>query len=329
LQDHCHACIPAGADCIERRELLKETGLQITDQVIRKTIGVTQRRMVQKGTSDTDLLLKAASGCLEKAGISASELSKLIVNKFLGDKLLPMTASLLQAKMDCPVAIQAFDIDGGVNSFLQAFDMAARMIDSGDNYILIVSGGVISPFIRKNDARHAFLFGDGAAAILLGPSEEQHLYSTYQFSNSDYADLVTGFELRQIAQADRLDTDDYSGFYDIYKMEDWSRALPFIKEAAEHTTTVLLKDAGLARENIDLLLVTEYNQSVRDSIIKASGIPAERSLSVLHKYGNTLSAMLPLLLCEASDGNRMSEGINALMISIGEGISGGGLIYHF
>jgi len=88
------------------------------------------------------------------------------VNKFVGDNFLPMTASRLQGKIGSKTAVHAFDIDGGISSFLYSMDAASRFINSGDEYILISSGGVISKFVSKADPRVAFLFGDASASVL-------------------------------------------------------------------------------------------------------------------------------------------------------------------
>jgi 3-oxoacyl-[acyl-carrier-protein] synthase-3 len=332
LENHCK--IIAMSEYLPERivtnkDIINSTGLNVTDQAIRKTIGVEERRVADSGLADTDLMARAAIDCLKKAGISASELSKIIVNKFLGDTLLPMNASMLQAKLECPVAVQSLDVDGGVNSFFQAFDLAAKMINSGDRYILIVSGGIINKFVRTTDARHAFLFGDAATAVLLGPSDKQHLKSSYMFSNYDYVNLSVGMELRQKVQADIHEKKDYSVLYDLYQMEDWTQALPFIHKAMATTSDKLLTAAGLKKDDIDVLVVSEYNKRVRDTIIDAVNIQAKHTISVLNRYGNTLSAMIPLQLNEGYKTGVLTPGTNVMVLSLGEGISGGGFIYQF
>jgi len=116
-----------------------------------KTIGVERRHIAEKDEDDSDILAKSARGCLEKYGILPDDLSRIIVNKFVGDNFLPMTASRLQGKIGSKTAVHAFDIDGGISSFLYSMDAASRFINSGDEYILISSGGVISKFVSKAD----------------------------------------------------------------------------------------------------------------------------------------------------------------------------------
>ena len=116
------------------------------------------------------MLAEAAKKCLDRAGLLPEDLSKLLVTKFIGDRILPMTAALVQRKLKSQLAFHAVDIDGGITAFLNALDYAVRCFSStasSDQHILIVSGGTHTAAISKTDPRLAFLFGDGAAALLL------------------------------------------------------------------------------------------------------------------------------------------------------------------
>ena len=195
----------------------------VTDAVVKKTLGVSERRIANRGVADTDLLGIAAERCLAKAGVTPERLSKLIVNKFIGDRILPMTGSMLQRRLGCSTAIQSFDIDGGITSFLHALDVAASAINSGDELVLVVSGGISSPFLNKEDPRTAFLYGDGAGAVLLGVAEEPHIEASYFYTNYEYADLAVGFSMRQTVDSLR-DTSECYAIQDVYRVGNWKDA---------------------------------------------------------------------------------------------------------
>lgn len=309
-------------------QIIRDYDHKVTDVVIRKTVGVRERRVAEKGYADSDLLVIAAQQCLQKAGIKPEELSKILVTKFLGDRALPMTASFLQRKLNCTHAVQSFDIDGGINSFLQAFDLACCAINSGDKYILIVSGGIINTLVKKTDPRYAFLFGDGAAAILLGPSDELHIESSYFFTNHEFIDHTTGFSHRKRFSSDIHETKNYEILYDLYETGDWKNTCDFIVEACKTTVNKILQDCGIDLNEIDLFLITESNRRQWQTIIDNLNIDTNKTVSVIEKYGNTMSAMLPVLLDEAFKTGRIREGSRIFLLSIGEGISGGGLIYR-
>ena len=105
---------------VSNEDLIKENNLKVTDSIIRKTIGTEIRHIADKGTTDSDVLLGAAKKCLDRANIKPEQLSKLIVTKFLGDRILPMTASIVQRKLGSNLAFHAIDVDGGINSFLHS-----------------------------------------------------------------------------------------------------------------------------------------------------------------------------------------------------------------
>lgn len=300
----------------------------VTDIVIQKTIGVRERRVASDDCADSDLLCSAAAACLAKAGIRPEQLSKLIVNKFIGDKALPMTASLLQKKLNCPDAIHSFDVDGGANSFLQALDLASVAINSGDSYILIVSGGINNCLANRTDPRTAFLFGDGAGAVLLGPSDKQHILSSYFFSNYEFADLFTGFTHCKNIPSDIHETKNYEILYDQYHAGNWKVAEEFILQAVKVTAGKMLDSTGLTFDDINMVLITENNMRLWQAIVSALGVQQNKTLSVIENYGNTMSAMLPVLIDNAFTNKGICEGDRVMLLSIGEGISGGGLIYE-
>ncbi len=174
IVNHCKIVATASFHPEKRvttEDIIAEHNHDDTSDSILETVGVKERRVAADGMADSDVMNRAAVKCLEEAGIKSSDLSKIIVTKFLGDRLLPMTAAMLQSTLNCSEAVQSYDIDRGTNSALQALDLAAKMINMGDEYILIVSGGINYGITSRTNENTAFLFGDGASAILLGPSD--------------------------------------------------------------------------------------------------------------------------------------------------------------
>lgn len=318
---------------VTNQEIIDTNKLSVTDSVIRKTLGVEERRVAPGGMADSDLLAKAAQRCLDKAKIKSEQLSKLLVTKFLGDRILPMTASMVQRKLNSQVAFHAVDIEGGINSFLNALDLATRYISTTygkEQYILIVSGGIhISP-ISKTDPRLAFLFGDGAAAVLLAVSENPHFLASYSYTNHEYYESA-GSRLLKMDEwvSDKIyEEGDYQLLYNLYRMDNWKDSIDFYLEAAEVTGHNLLKESNLSMNDMDFVLVMENNRQVRDLTLEKLKIPPEKSLSLINKYGNTMSATLPILLDNVFEDKLVKPGMNIMLISHGEGASGGGVIYR-
>jgi 3-oxoacyl-[acyl-carrier-protein] synthase-3 len=315
------------------QEIIDAGRLPVTDVVIRKTLGVEMRRVAQEGVTDSDLLAQAARLCLEKANLEPDQLSRILVTKFLGDRLLPMTAALVQRKLNCHTAMHAVDLEGGINAFLCAIDLATRYISTmpeDQQYILVLSGGIHRLPVSKTDPRLAFLFGDGAAAVLLSPAQETHFLASYIYTNNAYfqAAGTKSMKIDREISENLFEKGEYDLLFDLYQMGNWKDSVDFYLQAAQITRDRLLEESGLSMNNIDWVLVTENNRRMRDLTLESLGVPQDRSLSVIREYGNTMTAMLPILLDKAFQDDRLESGMNVMLISHGEGASGGGMIYR-
>jgi 3-oxoacyl-[acyl-carrier-protein] synthase-3 len=116
-------------------------------------------------------------------------------------------------------------------------------------------------------------------------------------------------------------------FFDTYQIDNWKIAEDFYRKATRKIYQELREESGLSIENIDLVLTTENNAPIRALILETLGVDESKSLSLLRTHGNTMSAMLPLLLDYGFKTGKIQPGMNIILISFGEGISGGGLIY--
>lgn len=314
---------------LTNEEIIEKSSLPFKSSIIEKTMGVKTRCVADNSYDDSEMLLKSAKKCLDIYGLSPNKLSKIIVNKYYGDNLLPMTASRLQGKLKSNVAMHAFDLDGGITSFLHSVDLISRYIDTGDEYILLSSGGIHTKLISKKEARVAFLFGDASASLLFGTSEKQHILASYFYSNYKYYHLaLSASPLTAIDGTDETVPLEKSTYiYDTYKMENWKEAEEFYREATTQVANNILEESGLSMGDIDLVLVTENNKKIWELTLETLGVGQDKSISLLKRYGNTMSAMLPLLIDKAISSGEIVEGMNVMMISHGEGLSGGGIIY--
>jgi 3-oxoacyl-[acyl-carrier-protein] synthase-3 len=316
-------------DTINNEEIISRHNLPYKGNTIFKSIGVESRHVANDNECDSDILKIAAESCLTKSGIKPDNLSRLIVNKFYGDNLLPMTASILQRKLGSNTAVHAFDIDGGISSFLHSVDVVSRFIATGDDYILVASGGISNKLVSKTDPRVAFLFGDAAASILFGHSDEQHILASYFYSNYEYYDLATAITpLTLVDMSKTLNTEEQMALvYDTYSMDNWKIAEEFYREAVFTVSKNLFMESGLGIGDIDLVLITENNRKIWELTLEVLGIGENKSLSLLKDHGNTMSAMLPLLIDHGFETGKIEKGMNIMLISHGEGLSGGGLLY--
>jgi len=315
---------------LTNEEIIEKNSLPFKSSVIEKTIGVKTRHIADDSYDDSKMLLKSAKKCLDSYGLKPDRLSRILVNKYYGDNLLPMTASRLQGKLNSNTAMHAFDVDGGITSFLHSVDLISRYIDTGDEYILLSSGGIHTKLISKKDPRVAFLFGDASASLLFGRTEEQHILASYFYSNHEYSHLA--LSISPLSAVDGTDEtvpfEELTYIYDTYRMGNWKEAEEFLREATSVVSKNLLEESGLKMEDIDLVLVTENNKKIWQLTLETLGVSEDKSISILRDCGNTMTAMLPLLIDKGISTGKIAEGMNVMMISHGEGISGGGIIYR-
>jgi 3-oxoacyl-[acyl-carrier-protein] synthase III len=305
-------------------QLLEENGLTLRDKVIIRATGVESRHIADENQCDSDFLCAAADSCLTSAKVGVDGLSRIFVNKLLGDRILPPTSALVQRKLNAHTAVQCMDIDGGTNGFLQAFLMAGRCLDTGDHAVLIASGGVHQKLMNQRDSRTAYLFGDGACAMLLQASEKKHLLAHYEFSNPslshlhhavDFYDFVPGY----------LKGEGLS----LFSMGNLNSELSFYLKAARHTMDVLLESARCHKDDIDMFFINQINLPLWQSIVEHLDIPENKRLSLLPRLGNTLSAGIPLQMCQWQNQQSDLKNKKIMLLSLGEGLLGGGCIYDY
>ncbi len=314
---------------VANEEIIQKYNFPFKSSAIFKSLGVETRHVAEEHMADSDVLKESSQKCLNKIGLSPEKLSRLIVNKYYGDNLLPMTASKLLDKLGSKVAVHSFDIDGGVSAFLYSVDVISRFINTGDDYILLSSGGVNTRLMNKHDPKVAFLFGDASASLLFGYSEEKHILASYFYTNPQYYDLALAKAVPFALDADSkpIFDDRNSITFDSYRIGDLKIAEELYIEAAREISANLLDESGLVMDDIDLVLVTENTRQIWELTLEALGVSEHKSISVLKNYGNTMTAMLPLLIDVGFETGRIQPGMRIMLISHGEGINGGGLIY--
>lgn len=315
---------------VTNEELIARHGHGVTAAAVKKVFGVESRRVAPRGVADSDLLAEAARRCLARAGVAPERLSKLVVTKLLGDRLLPMTAALTQRKLGSAVAFQAFDVDGGTNAFLQAVEVAAAAVASGDELVLVASGGIVNRLVSRTDPRQAFLYGDGAGAVLVGPAPDApggpRIEAVCVRTDPRASGFARGFELRRLAAQDLRAEGRSDVLFELYRAGDWRELEPIVLEAAAQVVAGALARAGAGLADMDLVLVTENHGRLRSAVLEHLGVPPGKTLSLLAECGNTMSAMLPLLLDRAVSDGRLGRGGRVLLVSIGEGLSCGALV---
>jgi len=307
--------------CLPSRVMTNEdwaAHVETSDEWIRARTGIRERRLAAEDESTADLAVAAARHALDDAGLDPKDLDEIIVATDTPEVYTPDTASFVQFRLGAR-EIPSYDLGGsGCAGFVLALDIArVRAIMGGTRRILVVGVELIMRLLDWTDRRTAVLFGDAAGAMIIGPGAEQGriLAATAgtDGSQGDILKLEVG-GTRSPVTIERVRT----GAHQHLTME--GRAV--FREAVRRMTAAaetVLAEAGLAVEDLALVVPHQANARIIEAVRHALGLPAERVFSNVARLGNTGSASIPVALWEARDQGRLQSGDLVLLTAFGAG----------
>lgn len=300
-----------------------------TDRAVQYTLGIKERRWVDPEQKLTELMAQAVKQCLDRAGVGIDKVDRIIYSKLLGDDQIPAAAVGLLRELGVDKGIPAFDISSACSGFMHALDMALRYIGTGDDYVLILGGGITSSGVQswgRPDPKTVFMFGDAIVAMLLEKTAKRHFLASYLFTNhllyyNAYIPMGATF---LHPGADQFNP----GIYTM-QIPDGKVIHNSVVESARIVADKLLQETGLTIDDIDIFVTSEQNTQIWEAQLDVLKIPKEKSLSVFWKYGNTVAAMSPLMLDELISSGRLQRGMLVMMMAHGAGASSGGCIFRY
>jgi 3-oxoacyl-[acyl-carrier-protein] synthase-3 len=302
---------------VKNNDLAKEKGLDTNDEWIASHTGICERRIIKDANVLTaDIGYFAAKNAIEKAGISPSEIDGIIAGTMSPDKQFPAVACYIQAKLGCGKAF-AFDITAACGFIPPALNTAALMLKSGQaKNILVIGAEICSRIMDWSDRNTCVLFGDGAGAILLSASEnsERGFISSALAANGNFANILYLNTLGAEASFLRMEGTA------VYKLA--------VSELGAITQKAL-ENAGLSLNDIDLFVPHQANIRIIQSVGKRLGLPDEKVMVNVDKYGNTSSASIPIALHEAEEQGRLKPGMLVAMAAIGGGMNWGSVLFRW
>jgi 3-oxoacyl-[acyl-carrier-protein] synthase-3 len=314
---------------VTNQDIIDAYNLIATDRAVQYSLGIKERRWADVDQRLEDLMAKAAKQCLDRAGIDIDRVDRVIYSRLLGDYQIPASSINALRGLGARAGIPAFDISSACSGFLHAMDIAIRFIDSGDDYVLVIGGGIASrgiQILKKPDPSTVFLLGDAVVAMLIGYTEARHFLSSYIMTNhflynTTYIPFGTSLLKNDPAELD----------FDVFNMSVPDGKL-ILKDAVEHSRLIadkLLSDTGLSLDEIDFFITSDQSKKIWEAQLKALGVPFEKSLSLFYKYGNTVAAMSPMILDELISSGRLERGDLVMMMAHGAGSSSAGMIFRY
>ena len=295
-----------------------EKFVDTSDTWITQRTGIKERRIASLSQSASDLAYEASKKALKKASIKPDELDMIIVATVSGDMPMPATACVLQKLLGAKNAV-AFDINAACSGFIYGMSIADSFIKAGAyKKILLVGVEVLSKFLDWADRTTCILFGDGAGAAIIEPTESDNgILSTHLYSDGILWDFIylPGGGSRNPVSADTI-----------------KNRLHFIKMKGNETFKVAVKtletlvNETLRKNNIEpsrlsLLIPHQANLRIILATAKRLGIPMDKVFINLDRYGNTSAASIPIALDEALGSGRIQEGDYVMLEAFGAGLT--------
>lgn len=303
-----------------------EKMVDTSDQWIVERTGMKARRIADDGVDTSDLAAEAAMKALNKANVPPEAVDLIIVATITADVGFPSTACYLQQKINAKNAA-AFDISAACAGFLYGLNIADSLIRTkAYKNVLLIGAEVLSRITDYTDRNTCVLFGDGAGAVLLQPSDDKTgVIDTYWKSNGELSELLSmpGGGTRHPATHQTVDEK-----YHFIKMagrEVFKYAVTAMSDAAIH----ILEQTGLSGDDIDLLIPHQANHRIIKATADRAKIPMDKVYVNIEKYGNTSAASIPLALDEAIENGTLKAGHRCLMVAFGGGFTWGSAVIQF
>jgi len=290
-----------------------------SDEWIRSRTGIRERRVVSRPSETTaSLATSAGSAALEVAQVSPRQVDAIIVATVTPDHPLPATACLVQDRMGASNA-SAFDLNAGCSGFVYGLGVASGLIASSQaDYVLVIGAETLSRITDWSDRNTCVLFGDGAGAVLLGPSPNPGgLLATVMGSDGSGGDLLILPAGGSRYPASRETVHEGQHFIHMQGRAVFRFATRAMPEAAKQVAD----RAGWSMEQVSLLIPHQANQRIIDVSAKRLKLKPEQVFSNLDRYGNTSAASIPIALCEAVEQGRISDGDRLILVGFGAGLT--------
>jgi 3-oxoacyl-[acyl-carrier-protein] synthase-3 len=291
-----------------------------SDAWIRERTGISERRIAAPGQASSDLAHQAALRALAMAGVAADQLDHVIVATTTPDRILPCCACTLQQKLGATRAA-AYDMFAACTGFVFGLELARGLIGSGQaETVLLVGVETLSRIVDYTDRNTCVLFGDGAGAVVLKAcAPGDGLLAIDMHSDGGLGDVLEVAAGGSLLPASAETVRDHKHFI-------WMRGkklFPFAVRSMEESLRTVLGRAAVDVADLELVIPHQANLRIIDAMRERIGVPSERVLVNIDRYGNTSSASIPITLDEVVRAGRLKPGDSLGFVAFGGGITWG------
>jgi len=296
-----------------------EQYVDTTDEWIVERTGIHERRFAAKEEALTDIAAPAAVAAMSDAGVDAASIDLIVVATVTPDMMFPTSSALLADSLGMPDAA-AYDLLAGCTGFMYAVAQAYAMVSSGlSKRALVVGGDVLSKILDWEDRSTLVLFGDGAGAVVVEPVDEGGFLGFELGADGGGGEnlWLPGSGSRYFEDGDKL-----------VKMNG-REVFKFATRVMVSSAQKVLDECGLTVDDIDVYVPHQANKRIIDHAAGKLGIPEEKVVVNVDRYGNTSSGSIPLALADAAADGRLREGELVLMTGMGAGLTWGSALIEW
>ncbi len=289
------------------------------DQWITERTGIRERHIVDKGIATSDLATEAAKVCLSRRGIDASEIEVIIVATVTPDMSFPATACLVQNKLGAPHA-WGFDLSAACSGFPYALQVGAKLVESGAHKkVLVIGADVMSSIIDYTDRSTCIIFGDGAGAVLLEPCAEGEIglidyLHEIDGSGAPALNMPAGGSLLPPSHA-TIDAKQH------FVHQDGQTVYKFAVRKMSEVAETLLERNGVTGADLGCFIPHQANKRIILSTAERLGLPLDRVVINIDRYGNTTAGTIPIAMNTALAEDHLKKGDLVLLTSVGAGFT--------
>ena len=304
-----------------------EKMVDTSDEWIMKRVGIRERHIVDAGVATSDLAKEASLAAIQKAGLTPADIDFIVVATTTPDTLFPSTACVLQAKIGASHA-WGYDLVAACSGFTYALTTASQIVSAGGSrHALVVGADVMSSIIDYSDRTTCVLFGDGAGAVVVEPSDDDSI-GILDFEN--YVDGHGGPALCMPAGGSRMPATRETveqGLH--YVKQDGQAVFKFAVRNMEEVCRRILERNRLTAEQVDLFVPHQASSRIIVAAAEKLGLPHEKVVINIDRYGNTTAGTIPLALNEAVAEGHLRRGNLVLLASVGAGFTVGGVLLRW
>jgi 3-oxoacyl-[acyl-carrier-protein] synthase-3 len=305
-------------DRVVTNEDLKQY-VDTSDEWIRERTGIRERRMASKEEALSDIALPASRDALAQAGVDGKDIDLLIVATVTPDMSFPSTGAILADKLGS-VDAAAYDLSAGCTGFMYALAQAYGMLVGGlAKRALVVGGDLLSRILDWEDRSTLVLFGDGAGAVVMEAVPEQGFLG-FELG----ADGAGGESLWLPGSGSRI-FDEPDRFVKMNGREVFKFATRILVKSAQD----IMERCGVTIDDVDVYVPHQANMRIIDHATKKLGVPSEKVVVNVDRYGNTSSGSIPLALADAAQDGRLKPGKLVLMTGMGAGLTWGSALIRW